>query len=300
MYATVAPDSRPVTSRTVMQSARTWQGCSASVRALITGDVRCRGDRHQVPVRHEPRHDPVGVAIEDPADVRRRLAFAELDLGVEERDRMPAEAVDRHLEGHAGAVARPLEDERKRAARERAAEITPRLGRIGQVEDGDDLVGAEVRDAEQIATGERWTHPPIWLHRDANSAPRAQRRARSVTRYTVLPWISRSSSMAEWRRLCSRRLCCGRCARAIQQPGLRSSARPPRWTSRMAFRPSTRSSRSPGCGASTPAGSASGRRCGAFVSTPSFSAPQARRLPRRRISPAFRSAAASAEALGCS
>ena len=47
----------------------------------------------------------------------------------------------------------------KMSASERPASGLPRsrpdLAAVGQVEDGDDLVGAEVRDAEQIATGER-------------------------------------------------------------------------------------------------------------------------------------------------
>ena len=120
-------------------------------------------------------------------------ALAELDLGVEQRDGVAAEAVDRHFERHAGAVARPLEDERQRPARERAAEIPPRFGRVGQVKDSDDLVGAEVRDAQKITTGERMSHRHIWLHRDLDRAPRAQTRAQSVTRYTVRPWTSQSS-----------------------------------------------------------------------------------------------------------
>ena len=144
-------------------------------------------------MRDEPGDDPVRVTVEDPADVRGRLALAELYLGVEKRDRMTAESVDRHFEGHPGAVARPLEDERQRSARERAAEIAARLCRVGEVEDGDDLVGAEVRDAQEIAAGERLTHPLIWLHRDPDRASHAQTRARSVTRYTVCAWISRWS-----------------------------------------------------------------------------------------------------------
>jgi hypothetical protein len=43
---------------------------------------------------HEPRHDAVGVAVQDAADVGGRLTLAELDFGVEERDRVPAETVD--------------------------------------------------------------------------------------------------------------------------------------------------------------------------------------------------------------
>ena len=49
-------------------------------------------------MRDEAGHDAVGVAVEDAADVRRRLALTELDLGVEERDRVTAEPVNRHLE----------------------------------------------------------------------------------------------------------------------------------------------------------------------------------------------------------
>jgi len=86
--------------------------------------------------------------------------------------------VDRNLERHPGAVAGALKNERERAARERAAEIAPRFGRGSQIQDGDDLVGAEVRDAEEIASGERGTHPLIWLHRGADRAPRVQSRRR--------------------------------------------------------------------------------------------------------------------------
>ena len=118
------------------------------------------------------------------------FTLAELDLGVEQRDRVASKPVDRNLKGHPGAIARTLKDERERAARERAAEIAPRFGRISQIEDGDDLVGAEVCDAQEITAGERMTYPPIWLHRDLNRAPHAQSRAQSVTRYTVRPWTS--------------------------------------------------------------------------------------------------------------
>ena len=107
----------------------------------------------------QPGDDPVCVAVEDAADVRRRFALAQLHLGIEQGDRMAAEAMDGDLEGHPGAVARALEDERHRPAQQRAAEVAARPGRVCQVEDGEDLVVAEVGDAEQVAAGERGTHP---------------------------------------------------------------------------------------------------------------------------------------------
>ena len=144
-------------------------------------------------MRDQAGHDPVGVPVEDPADVRRGLTLAELDLRVEKCDRVAAKPVDRNLERHPCAIAWTLKDERERTARERAAEITPRFGRVSQVEGGDDLVGCQVRDAQEIAAGERMTHPPIWLHRDLDYAPHVQSRAQSVTRYTVRPWTLRWS-----------------------------------------------------------------------------------------------------------
>ena len=81
-----------------MQSASTWHGCSAVGQGVDHRRGRRARDGHEVPVRDQAGDDAVGVAVEDPADVRRRLALAQLHLGVEERDRMTAEVVDRHLE----------------------------------------------------------------------------------------------------------------------------------------------------------------------------------------------------------
>ncbi len=77
------------------------------------------GDGQQVALRGEAGDDAICVAVEDARDVGRRLPLAQPDLVTEQRDRVPTETVDGHLERHPGAVARSLEDERQVETTER-------------------------------------------------------------------------------------------------------------------------------------------------------------------------------------
>ena len=133
-------------------------------------------DGEQVAMGHQSGHDAVGVAVEDAADVSRRFALAELHLGIEERDRVPAQAVDGHLEGHACAIAGTLEDQCDGAAVERPAQLPAALGGRGEIQDGGQLRRRQVGQAQQIAATQGGAHrQSIWKHapasRDATLAP---------------------------------------------------------------------------------------------------------------------------------
>jgi hypothetical protein len=106
----------------------------------------CARHGDQVPMVAEPGHDAVDIAVEDAADVRRRLPLADLDLAVEERDGVPAEVPHGHLEGNPGAIARSLEDHGQVAAGQGAAGIRARLQRGGHVQDLGDLGCGEIGD----------------------------------------------------------------------------------------------------------------------------------------------------------
>ena len=121
------------------------------------------GDRRRVRERLEPllleraEHDRIDVAREHAARVLDRLPAAELQVAGRQRDRVPAELRDPHLERHAGPGRGLLEDQRHRATRERVCVHLPvglelsrkrqngcELGR-GQVVDGQVVTGHGAR-----------------------------------------------------------------------------------------------------------------------------------------------------------
>ena len=96
------PSTETNSSRTVMRSARAWHGWWVSESLLYHGDVGRAGELFQVPVVEGADHDGVDVAGQDAARVRRRLAFADLDLLGAQVERVAAELVHPYLEGDAG------------------------------------------------------------------------------------------------------------------------------------------------------------------------------------------------------
>jgi len=75
------------------------------------------GQLHHVIVLEDPRHDSVNIATENARHVGDALAMTEGDLIRPEVDGMAAKVPHTHLEGHASAQRRLLEDHRERATR---------------------------------------------------------------------------------------------------------------------------------------------------------------------------------------
>src|SRR5690606_38285541 len=75
----------------------------------------------------------------------------ELDVAGREEERVAAELERADLEGDARAGRALLEDHGERLAGERLAAVLAELDAPGEVEDVVELVGAEVRDLEEIA-----------------------------------------------------------------------------------------------------------------------------------------------------
>ena len=111
-----------------------------------------------VGVRVGADHDRVQVAAEHDAGVADRLAPAQLHLGGGQVDGAPAQLVHADLERHARARRRLLEDQPERPPGQQGVgdpRALHRLQLVGQIEHGDHLLGREILDAQEVATGER-------------------------------------------------------------------------------------------------------------------------------------------------
>ena len=80
IQATTLPSQPPSASLTVSRSASTWQGCSRSVRPLMTGIEAVARQLLHVGVIEGADHDAVEIAGEHPRGVADRLAPAQLDV----------------------------------------------------------------------------------------------------------------------------------------------------------------------------------------------------------------------------
>ena len=94
----------------VSRSARIWQGCSSSLRPLITGHAGIAGQRRRSCLLEGAGHDAVDHAAEDAGHVGDALALAEADVAGAEVEGVAAQLAHADLEGNAGARRGLLED----------------------------------------------------------------------------------------------------------------------------------------------------------------------------------------------
>ncbi len=112
----------------VNRSARIWQGCSASVSALMVGSPLNRGERFQVALREGADHR----AVEHPAQHAGGVldgfaAAAELEVVGVEKQRVAAEFADAHLEADPRAGGAFVEDHAPAAVPQRdGVGVSPR------------------------------------------------------------------------------------------------------------------------------------------------------------------------------
>ncbi len=132
--AMTLPSQPPSVSRTVSRSASTWQGCSRSVRPLITGIGAIASQLLDIGVIVGADHDPVEIAGEDPCGVPDRLAPAQLDVAGGEEERVPAELEGADLEGDPGAGGALGEDHPQGLPGERLLPVLASLHPGGQIE----------------------------------------------------------------------------------------------------------------------------------------------------------------------
>ena len=120
--------------------------------------VRVLGHALQVGLEIEASDDRVQIAVENARDVGCRLALPDLDLLIEDGDGVTAQAVDRHFEGDARTVARPLENHPHVQTVERLGQERAGLELLGQAEDRVDIAVGEVRDREQVSSAQASVH----------------------------------------------------------------------------------------------------------------------------------------------
>ncbi len=149
-YATRTPSSVPHASRSVSRSASAWQGWCRAVSMLTTGTERARPAPSSL-VGARAHADRGDVAGEHQRRVAQRLAARELQLIGAQHDRMAAELVDPHLEGHARARRGLLEYQRHLAPLQGAARQRRRLQLERPVEQCVELCRAELGAGEKMA-----------------------------------------------------------------------------------------------------------------------------------------------------
>src|SRR5262252_4130327 len=102
----------------------------------------------------QPGYDADDVPVQHPRHVLDALAAAQAYLLVGEGDRCPAQSVDPHLEGNAGSHRRLLKDQRKRSAGQWRAGPAPSLHVVCEVEEGGQLLIAQLGDVKKISSAE--------------------------------------------------------------------------------------------------------------------------------------------------
>jgi hypothetical protein len=123
--------------------------------AVQHGDVRVCRELLDVGLRVRPDHDRVEVARQHERRVADRLAAPELEVGGREVERRPAQLRHPDLEGDARPRRRLLEDHPEHPTREQLVRLPLALRlleRVGEVEHGQQLVRAPVRDPQEVAS----------------------------------------------------------------------------------------------------------------------------------------------------
>ncbi len=106
-------------------------------------------------VAERPAHGRVDPALEVFPDVLDRLAHPDLPVGGRVVDRVAPELRHARLEGHAGPQRRLLEVHEERAPGQRVTVLGGiRLDVLGQRQDSLQLVGSEIQQGDQIASGQ--------------------------------------------------------------------------------------------------------------------------------------------------